>query len=171
MTQLIHELDIISHVSFHIRDDDQDTLKALKARASELATQLSVLERLEPTSRLIRLGKPLPMRKLSFNIRKLSDANLKTDSQGESRWTRLQSVGCEAAIFCMLAFNGLATLAGDEFEWLLENVQRYMAVQYLPFGWISSDQIRQVMARVPRQPNILPFLESTGCPAPLFIRC
>ncbi|EQL38000.1 hypothetical protein BDFG_01017 [Blastomyces dermatitidis ATCC 26199] len=60
----------------------------------------------------------------------------------------------------MITFNSLATLAGDEFEWLLENVQRYLAIQSLPCGWIASEQIRQVMARALRQPNTLSFLKS-----------
>ena len=162
MLQAIKELDTTSSASFHLRDDDQSTLSALKAKVSELATQLSVLERLEPTSRLIRRRGQLPVRKLSFNIRKLSDVNLRTDSYRRSRWTRLQTLGCETAVFCMLAFNGLATLAGEEFEWLLENAQRYMAIQNLPLGWISLEQIRQVMARAPRQPNTIAFLESTS---------
>lgn len=160
MQPKFHELDSISHITFHLRDDDQDTLKTLKAKMLELTTQISVLEKLEPVARLIRRREPLPLRKLSFNIRKLSDSNSKTDSRGESRWARLQSLGCEAAVFCMVTFNGLSTLAGEEFEWLLGNVRRYMAVQSLPCGWIASEQIRQVMARVPRQPNTLPFLES-----------
>ncbi|EER41093.1 conserved hypothetical protein [Histoplasma capsulatum H143] len=133
MLQAIKELETTSSASY-LRDDDQSTLSALKAK--------------------------LPVRKPSFNIRKLSDVNLRADSHRGSRWTRLQTLGCETAVFCMLAFNGLATLAGEEFEWLLENAQRYMAIQNLPLGWISLEQIRQVMARAPRQPNTLAFLES-----------
>ncbi|OJD20609.1 hypothetical protein ACJ73_08056 [Blastomyces percursus] len=121
MQPKFHELDSISHITFHLRDDDQDTLKTLKAKMLELTTQLSVLEKLEPVATLIRSREPLPVRKLSFNIKKLSDSNLKTDSRGESRWARLQSLGCEAAVFCMVTFNGLSTLAGEEFEWLLGN--------------------------------------------------
>lgn len=160
MRLTFNELDTISRVSFHLHDDDQGTLKALKTKMSELGTQLSVLEKLEPTTRLIHHKKQLPVRKLSFNIRKLSESNLKTASNGESRWTRLQNLECETAVFCMIAFSGLAILAGDEFEWLLENMQRYLAIQSLPCGWIASEQIRQVMARALRQSNTIPFLES-----------
>ncbi|OAT12062.1 hypothetical protein BDBG_07457 [Blastomyces gilchristii SLH14081] len=142
MRPTFNELNTINHASFHLHDNDQ------------------VLEKLEPIIRLIRRGKQLPVRKLSFNIRKLSDGNPKTGSHDEPRWARLQNLGCETAVLCMIAFNSLATLAGDEFEWLLENVQRYLAIQSLPCGWIASEQIRQVMARALRQPNTLSFLES-----------
>ncbi|KAL2365369.1 hypothetical protein RJZ56_001750 [Blastomyces dermatitidis] len=140
MRPTFNELNTINHASFHLHDNDQ--------------------EKLEPIIRLIRRGKQLPVRKLSFNIRKLSDGNPKTGSHDEPRWARLQNLGCETAVLCMIAFNSLATLAGDEFEWLLENVQRYLAIQSLPCGWIASEQIRQVMARALRQPNTLSFLES-----------
>ncbi|KAL2380541.1 hypothetical protein RJZ90_004515 [Blastomyces dermatitidis] len=139
MRPTFNELNTINHASFHLHDNDQ--------------------EKLEPIIRLIRRGKQLPVRKLSFNIRKLSDGNPKTGSHDEPRWARLQNLGCETAVLCMIAFNSLATLAGDEFEWLLENVQRYLAIQSLPCGWIASEQIRQVMARALRQPNTLSFLE------------
>jgi len=60
----------------------------------------------------------------------------------------------------LIAFNGLTPLAGDEYNWLLENVQAYMMTQDLPSSWVATEQIRQVMARIPRRPNTIQFLEN-----------
>jgi hypothetical protein len=145
---------------FCLRNDDEGTLKSLKARMAQLATQVAVLERLEPIARLIRRDEQLPIRKLNFNIKKLSEDDAASDKKEESRWTCLRELGCEQAIFCMICFNGLANLAGDDFEWLVTNVQKHMMTQKLPHRWVTRDQIKKVLARAPWRPNTVLFLES-----------
>ncbi|KAB8069205.1 hypothetical protein BDV29DRAFT_57176 [Aspergillus leporis] len=153
-----HILDAIQDISFNLRDDDENKLRACKAKFSDIATQLAVLERIEPIARLIRRGQSLPMRSLNPNIKSLSDAH-KADELEVSRWVRIRNLDLAPAIFCMTAYSGLSYAPAADFEWLLTNVQRYMDTQELPENWIFSKQITGVMARVIRRPSTISFIE------------
>ncbi|KAL2361144.1 hypothetical protein RJZ56_005984 [Blastomyces dermatitidis] len=158
--QSLRKLDSIIGDTFQLRNDGEDSFPSLKAKVLHLATQIAALERLEPVARLIREGELLPMRKLNYNIKKLSEDDSKCDDHEDSRWTCLQKLGCQTAVFCMISFSGLAQLPTEEYDWLLKNVQRYMTVQGLPRNWVAREQIRKVMANAPRRPNTISFLNS-----------
>ncbi|EDN03889.1 predicted protein [Histoplasma mississippiense (nom. inval.)] len=158
--QSLRKLDSIIGDTFQLRNDGEDSFPSLKAKVLHLATQIAALERLEPVARLIREGELLPMRKLNYNIKKLSEDDSKCDDHEDSRWTCLQKLGCQTAVFCMISFSGLAQLPAEEYDWLLKNVQRYMRGQGLPRNWVAREQIRKVMANAPRRPNAISFLNS-----------
>ncbi|KAL2390564.1 hypothetical protein RJ035_001102 [Blastomyces gilchristii] len=141
--QSLRNLDSIIGDTFQLRNDGEDSFPSLKAKVLHLATQIAALERLEPVARLIREGRLLQMRKLNYNIKKLSEDDSKRDDHEYSRWTSLQKLGCQTAVFCMISFSGLAQLPAEEYDWLLKNVQRYMTVQELPRNWVAREQIRK----------------------------
>ncbi|KAK2752221.1 hypothetical protein FQN54_008153 [Arachnomyces sp. PD_36] len=147
MSQSISEkLDALIKDTFQVCDNDEATFEALNAKASYLAMQVGVLGKLKPIAQLIRRGETLPIRKLNFNIKKLSDEDAKGSAHGESRWASIQKTGCQTAIFCMVSFSGLASLRSEEFSWLLRNAEKYMETQQLPSGWLAREQIRKVLA-------------------------
>ncbi|OJD14583.1 hypothetical protein ACJ73_09067 [Blastomyces percursus] len=74
---------------------------------------------------------------------KLSEDDSKRDDHEDSRWTCLQKLGCQTAVFYMISFSGLAQLPAEEYDWLLENVQRYMTVQELPRNCAAREQIKE----------------------------
>lgn len=166
--RILQNLDTLVTETFEMHDDGEGTFKSLKAKVSLLATQIAVLEKLGPVVGLIRRGEPLPMRALSYNIKKLSEDDSKRDNHGDSRWACLQRLGCETAIFCMISCAGLALWSVEEYGWLLNNAQRYLAVQELPL-WATREQIRKVLANVPRRPNIASFLNSKSSGTDLFL--
>ncbi|QSS61510.1 hypothetical protein I7I51_03685 [Histoplasma capsulatum] len=158
--RILSNLDALVTETFQFHCDGEGTFTSLKAKVSHLATQIAVLEKLGPVARLVRRGEALPMRALSYNIKKLSEDDSKRDGQGDSRWASLQKLGCQTAIFSMISCSGLALLAAEEYDWLLNNVRRYLTVQELPRDWVAREQIRKVLANAPRRPNIISFLNS-----------
>jgi hypothetical protein len=159
-SSISQRLDAIAKDTFSLCSNDKTNLGALNAKVADLAIQIRLIAVLEPIARLVRLGEPLSVRKLNFNIKKLSEEDAKSGEGDKSRWISLQRLGCEPAIFCMISFNGLALLHAGEFTWLIDNIGSYMETQRLPPGWIAREQIRKSLANTPRRENVLSFLES-----------
>ncbi|PGH16002.1 hypothetical protein AJ80_05345 [Polytolypa hystricis UAMH7299] len=161
MSKRISEnLDGIVTNMFEFHDDGKGSFSSWKNKASYLATQAIVLERLGPVAGLIRRGENLPLRKLSYNLKKLSEDNAESNGQRGSRWADLQRLSCPTAIFCMISCSALAQSPTGEYNWLLNNVEKYLAGQHLPQNWVVRVQIRKVLANLPRQPNAISFLDS-----------
>lgn len=158
---ILKDLQSIADAVFHIHNDRNSALKQLEASASRFAAQVAVIAKLEPVAALIRDGENLPIRKLNYNIKRLSDDDSKKNPNSDSRWAKLQKLGCETAIYCMISLPGLATIPVLEYEWLLEYVRKYMEAQRLPLGWVAREQIRKVLANTLRCTNTAPFLEGT----------
>lgn len=143
---------------FRSQNVDDTIFESVYGKACSLVTQVAVQRKLESTAQLVRDNGILPVRRININIKKLSKNDEELGEQG--RWPRLQRQGCEASIFCMLSFSGLVLLSEEQFSWLVDNAGAYLKAQSLPPGWIAREQIRNVVARTPRQANIRSFLES-----------
>lgn len=103
--------------------------------------------------------KDLPVRRISFNMRKLlasNDYSHQTDS-------KLRELDCQTLIFYTTSVTRLASLPVEGFDWLLRNVGTYLERQFLPPGWIIRDQVRKVVANLPRGEITKPFLEGLYC--------
>ena len=144
--------------SFKLRDIDDTTFEDMHAKASSFLTQIAVQKRLNSTASLVRNMKDLPIRRMSFNMRKLLASKDQSD-QTKSRWSRLSDLDCQTLIFCTISVAGLALLPAEEFSWLLQNVGDYLEKQSLPPGWIARDQVRRVVANLPRGEVTKSFLE------------
>lgn len=150
------KLDEISKRVFELNDIDHVLSKELSVRASNLSAQIAVQRGLDEIVKLVREEKPLPVRRIGFNIKKLSDGTEKS----QSRWLELQKLDFTTLIFCTLSFSGLSTLPHEQFNWLLDNAQCYLEARDLPPTWIATDQIRKVITNTPRQENTRAFLEN-----------
>lgn len=157
--KLFQSLDEISESMYNCHDINDATTEGLWARISSLSTQIAMRKGLDDAVKLVQLQNPLPVRRIGFNIKKLSEV----DQQQGSRWSQLQELDIEDLIFCTLSFTGLLTLPSEQFHWLVQNVHRYLRAQSLPHGWIARDQIRKVLANIPRGMNTKSFLESLLC--------
>lgn len=144
--------------TFDLQDIDDNTFEDMHAKASSLLTQISVQKRLNSTASLIRHMKDLPIRRMSFNMKKLL-ASKDRNQQTELRWSRLRELDCQALIFCTISITGLTLLPAEEFNWLLQNVGIYLERQSLPPSWITRDQVRKVVANLPRGEITKSFLE------------
>ena len=103
---------------FKLRDIDNAMFEDMHAKASNLPTQFAVQKRLNLTASLVRHMKDLPVRRMSFNIRKLL-ASTDHSNRAESRWSKLRELNCQTLIFCTISFKGLVSLPAEEFSWLL----------------------------------------------------
>ncbi|KAL8674149.1 MAG: hypothetical protein Q9168_001443 [Polycauliona sp. 1 TL-2023] len=144
--------------TFNLRDVDDTTFEDMHAKASSLLTQIAVQKRLNSTASLIRRMKDLPVRRMSFNMKKLL-ASKDHNHQTELRWSKLRELDCQALVFCTISITGLALLPAEEFRWLLQNVGIYLERQSLPPGWIARDQVRKMVANLPRGEITKSFLE------------
>ena len=81
----------------------------------------------------------------------------------QGQWLKLQNQDCKTLIFCTLSFSSLVLLPEEQFGWLMDNGCVYLEVQSLPSGWIAREQIRNIVARTPRQANMWSFLEIQFC--------
>lgn len=99
-------LDEIEERIFELRDIDDTLCKELGAKICNLSTQIVVQRGFVEIVRLVRQGKPLPVRRINFNIKKLSESNERADS----RWSRLQNLDFQTLVFCALSFAGLVSM-------------------------------------------------------------
>lgn len=154
--ELARKFDELSQHILDLADIDGATCDDLDAKISSLSTQLTIQKRLDETLKLIRENQPLPLRRLSYNLKKLCESGTPSDS----RWSKLQKLEFRSLIFCMLCFAGLPSLPAQQFSWLLENIERYLGTRSLPPSWIGHDQILKTVANVPKQDHTKAFLES-----------
>lgn len=140
--EIFRQLDEIQKCLFELRGSD---LPDLDTRVSDLSLQVTLQRGFDDINSLIRDGKPLPVRRIGFNI--------KTLLKEQTRWSKLLQLDFRSLIFCTLSFQALVSLPLDRFNWLVGNVQHYLQVQNLPASWIMTDQIRRMIAKVPNQEN------------------
>jgi len=155
---ICQKLEEMSKRIFQSQNVDDAIFESVYSKACSLVTQVAVQRRLESTAQLVRDNGTLPVRRININIKKLSKNDDEIGEQG--RWPRLQKQDCETLIFCTLSFSGLVLLAEEQFSWLVDNARAYLEAQSLPSGWIAREQIRNIVARTPRQASTRPFLES-----------
>jgi hypothetical protein len=111
------------------------------------------MKTLASVSSLVKKGSDLPVRRISYNIRKLSE-------KCKPRWDELLKLDCETIIFSTVAFNGLASLPEEVFSWIVQNLQNYVENRAFPRHWILRDQIRKVLSNIRREDLTKPFLAS-----------
>lgn len=156
MSQMLHQkLDDISQTICNLRDVGDSVFDELQAEVSKLLVQVEVQRSLNEIARTIRDGSALPVRRINYNIKKLSE----DDEACQIRWSALRKLKCPEIIFSTMAFAGLVSLHDKQFEYLVENVPNYIGVQELPRDWIARDQIRKVVASTPRRENTQHFLQ------------
>jgi hypothetical protein len=130
-------------------------LEELDARLSDLHVLLSVQKGFDKISSCIRNQKPLPIRKMVFNLKILRQ------EKNRRRWLSLLELDFRSFIFCTFAHQALASLAEEEFVAIVANVGHYMQAQSLPSDWIMSDQIRKGIMKVPKEAHTKVFWQST----------
>ena len=156
MSQMVHQkLDDISQTICNLRDVGDSVFDVLHTKVSKLLVQVEIQRSLNEIARTIRDGSALPVRRINYNIKKLSEDN----EACQIRWTALRKLKCPEIIFSTMAFAGLISLHDKQFEYLVENVPNYIEIQELPRDWIARDQIRKVVASTPRRENTQPFLQ------------
>jgi hypothetical protein len=153
------KLDDISQSILKLRDVGDNIFDELHAKISKLLALVELQKKLDELARAIREGTVLPVRRINYNIKKLSE----DDEACQIRWSPLQKLSCPAIVFSTMAFNGLISLPDKQYECLMENVQKYIEVQELPCDWIARDQIRRVVAGTPRREGTQSFLQGKIC--------
>jgi len=152
---LCQRLDDIGEQILEFQDID-DAFGDLHTRISNLSAQLAVRKALDEIVKLVRDRKPLPVRRLGFNIKKLSE----TGRQDDSRWFKLQKLNFQTSIICMLSFARLNSLPSTQFDWLVQHAEHYVQAQGLAIDWPIRDQIRNVVLNTLIQEHTKEFLES-----------
>ena len=153
--EALQKLDDVSQTICSLRDVGDNVFDQLRTKVSKLLVQVEIQKGLNEIARSIRAEDPLPVRRINYNIKKLSE-----DSKaGQVRWSALQELSCSEIIFSTMSFPGLITLPDNQFEYLVDNVPNYINVQDLSPDWIARDQIRKVVASTPRRESTLPFLQ------------
>jgi hypothetical protein len=150
---LLQQLDMLQLTLLQLEFIDNQLGSTVQSRLTALADQVPILRRLASVSSLVKQGADLPVRRISYNVRKLSE-------ECNPRWNELIKLNCETIIFFAIAFNGLASLPDDVFSWLVQNLQNYVQSRAFPPHWILRDQIRKVVSNTPRKENTKPFLAS-----------
>ncbi|PVH68184.1 hypothetical protein DL98DRAFT_233995 [Cadophora sp. DSE1049] len=150
------KLDDIRQTILKLRDVPDTVFDELHAKISKLLALVEIQKKLSEISRPIREQTTLPVRRINYNIKKLTE----DDEECKIRWSKMRMLNCSAIIFSTMAFNGLISLPDKQYECLVENVQDYVEVQELPCQWITRDQIRRVVANTPRCESTKSFLQS-----------
>lgn len=156
MSQTIpQKLNDLTQTISNLRDVEDSFFDELHTKLSKLLVQVEIQRNLNGIARTIRDGSPLPVRRINYNIKKLSEEN----EVCQIRWSALQKLKCPEIIFSMMAFTGLNSLHDKQFEYLVENVSNYIEIQELPRDWIARDQIKRVVANTPRRQNTQSFIQ------------
>jgi hypothetical protein len=135
------KLDQVSALVLEICDID---FAELSTKISSLASQIAVQAGFAEVGSLIRKKKPVPVRRMGFNLKKLSE------NPDNPRWSQLQTLDFRTLIFCTLSFSAISSMPSEQFTWLVRNATHYTQVQAFPQAWIATDQIRKVIANTPR---------------------
>lgn len=151
--EMLKQLDTLYLTLFQLDDIDDQLSSTLQSRLAALSDQIPMLQRLASYSKLVKERSDLPVRRINYNIKKLSE-NCKT------RWNEVLKLNCETFIFVMIAFNGLSSLPDKEFSWLVQNLEKYVGKRAFPTHWILREQIRRVVSKTPRNDNTKAFLAS-----------
>ncbi|EED20492.1 hypothetical protein TSTA_037120 [Talaromyces stipitatus ATCC 10500] len=152
MTQnMLDQLDMLYLTLFQLDDIDDQLCSTLQSKLAALGDQIPILQRLASYSKLVKQGSDLPVRRINYNIKKLSESC-------KPRWNEILKLNCEAIIFFMIAFNGLSSLPDQEFSWLARNLENYVEKRAFPAHWILREQIRKVVSNTPRKDNTKAFL-------------
>lgn len=150
--QILSNISSISELRFSPLDES--ALKVLKQQTYGLATWFALAERMAPVVRSIQCGQQLPLRRIKYNIRTLSQ------EKHAARWTRLNDLGLESSIFCMVAISGLSSLPTGEFDSLLANVNQYISTQQISLHWVYAEDVKKSLGEINTAPVTAPFLKS-----------
>ncbi|KAF2103234.1 hypothetical protein NA57DRAFT_52760 [Rhizodiscina lignyota] len=147
------ELDDISRRLLELTDIDDTQEDALHHRLSTISAQL----RAQKTCRaaIEELKQTRPVRRMTFNLKKLLDGS----EASEARWSKLQTLEFNSLIFCLLSFSTLMTVPGDQFDWLLQNVTKYLEMQGFSLNLTESTAMKRTIDKIPRQENSHAFLK------------
>ncbi|KAE8440876.1 hypothetical protein EG329_006363 [Mollisiaceae sp. DMI_Dod_QoI] len=138
-----------------LRDVPDSLFEEWQRKISDHLAQVGILRKLDAVSKLIREGSALPVRRINFNIKQLSEDN----EECKVRWLALEKLDCPSIIFCTLSLSGLMSLPLGQFDWLAQYVQGYVKEQNFPPDWIARDQIRKALANTPRRHSTQSFLQ------------
>lgn len=138
---------------FEMEEIDDCMCTKLQSTLKKLTDEVPLLATLASLSRRVQNGAELPIRRINYNIKKLSE-------DCKPRWDRMMQLSCETLVFFMMAFNGLASLPDEDFSWLMANLQQYVEMRAFPRHWTQREQIRKVVSKTPRKINTRMFLES-----------
>lgn len=138
---ICQQLDEISTLMLGLCDIDST---ALSTKISGLCFQITIQAGFDEIGRLIRKQKPVPVRRMGFNLKKLSE------NSDSLRWSQLQTLDFRTLIFCTLSFPALALMQNEQFDWLVNHAEDYTQAQAFPPAWMATDQIRKAIAKTPR---------------------
>lgn len=111
----------ICNIISGLRDAPDSLFESWHLKISDHLAQVGILRKMDVVSKLIRDGDALPVRRINFNIKKLSEDN----KECKLRWLALEKLDCPSTIFCALSLPGLMSLPVAQFDWLAQNVQNY----------------------------------------------
>jgi hypothetical protein len=159
--QVRKKLDEVDECIFQLRKIDDTEFEALRDRVSNIAIQISLQRQFDEILELLQQNKLLPVRRISFTLKKLFDGK----EQSKLQWQQLRNLDFNSLIFCMLALQGLLSLPTSHFNWLVGNIDRYLKAQEFSTNLITIDQVQKVIRSVRRQENTKEFLEGRifGC--------
>ncbi|KAH8797831.1 hypothetical protein F5884DRAFT_814441 [Xylogone sp. PMI_703] len=146
--------DICENIS-GLRDVPESLFEEWHLRILDHLAQVRILRKLDEVSKLIREAAALPVRRINFNIKKLSEDH----EECKARWLALERLDCPSIIFCTLSLSGLMSLPLRQFDWLAQNVQSYVEKQKFRPNWIARDQIRKALASTPRRQSTQSLLQ------------
>ncbi|OJJ65622.1 hypothetical protein ASPBRDRAFT_49629 [Aspergillus brasiliensis CBS 101740] len=138
-----------------LEDFEEEIGTALQNRLNMLADEVPMLIRLASVSKLVRHKGDLPVRRITYNVKKLS-------GDCTPRWNELLKLNCDTQLFLMLSFNGLSSLPDKEFNWLVENTQEYLGRRAFRSNWILRDSIRRTVVKLPLNASTQQFLRSSS---------
>ncbi|KKK23238.1 hypothetical protein AOCH_004407 [Aspergillus ochraceoroseus] len=134
-----------------LEDFEEGIGTALQNRLNMLADEVPMLIRLASVSKLVKHERDLPVRRITYNVKKLS-------GDCTPRWNEFLKLNCDTQLFLMLSFNGLSSLPDKEFNWLVENTQEYLGRRAFRSNWILRDPIRRTVVKLPLNASTQPFL-------------
>ena len=155
------KLDEVHECIFQLRKIDNTQSEELRDRVSNITIQISLQRQFDEILELLEQKRPLPVRRISFTLKKLFDGK----EQSKLQWQQLRNLDFNSLIFCMLAIQGLLSLPSSHFNWLVGNIDHYLKAQEFSTNLITIDQVQRVIRSMRREESTKEFLEGKnfGC--------
>jgi len=166
---IFEELDLIGRRLWEI-SLDSSAFNTLKKKTSRLSAQIAVHQALEnAASQLLEPqgSRPLPntQGRLSKFLDTLYGSTDNTGTTTESRWQKIRSLDCATFLFIAVSYTPLeiSKMHRTEFEYLIENAQKYLQVKSLPPRWMFRREIQMALAGKAELENIAQFKKGVSC--------
>jgi hypothetical protein len=153
---------------------DKPAFETLKKKCSWLSAQVAVLHALQNTvTHLLGPDSSTPLPNTQARLTKFIDSVYGSwEHANQSRVDQIRNLGCESFLLIAVSYTPLdiSKMGRTEFDYLMENIDKYSNPNYLSRRWIFRKEIQMTLAEMSGLEHVAQFRKSVLALSKLKIR-